>query len=187
MPVIVSLAMGVENEKKVVLTKDRIMKKSLILMGVIAVFTMSAHASWRKDTRKTLKENKYACKSTQVVIDSIVKNDKIQGHISGLPVNAYQDFKVVFYVKTNRWYLHPYTDADAGYSFSNLTDNGSFEVKTVRREVASKQLVAVLLPKTTKISNQKIFLKPFLGFIGGVLKYECAHTIVQGNGDFKTL
>lgn len=165
------------------------MKKSLVLTGLLSMFiTVSASAaSWRKETKKILKDNKYACKSTQVIVDNIVKNEKIEGHIKGLPESAYQDFKVVFYVQTNRWYVHPFEDAGAGQSFANLTSNGTFSIQTVSRDVPSKRLVAVLVPKSYKIKSQRFLLKPFLGFIGGILKYECAHTVVQGNGDFFTL
>lgn len=161
------------------------MKNSFVLIGIISLLTaMPASASWKKETRQILKENKYACQSTEIVIDSIVKDDKIMGHVKGLPQNAYKDFKMVFYVQTNRWYVHPFEDSGEGQTYANLTENGTFTIATVRRQVPSKQLVAVLVPKPYKISSQKIFLKPLLGFIGGILKFECAHTIVKGNGDF---
>ncbi len=161
------------------------MKNSLVLMSLVALFTtLPANASWKKDTKQILKDNKYACKSTEVVIDSIVANDKITGHVKGLPQDSYKDFKMVFYVQTNRWYVHPFENSDEGSTFANLNHNGTFSIQTVRRQVPSKKLVAVLVPKSYKIRSQRFLLKPFLGFIGGILKYECAHTIVDGNGDF---
>lgn len=164
------------------------MKTYLAMTCLLALsFSLTANASWRSDTKKTLKEYKNECRTTEVTVDSIVKNESIQGHIKGLPQDAYSKFKVVFYVKTNRWYVHPYqfqNGQDQGLSYANLKSNGTFSVKTVRRDVPSKQMVAVLVPKDYKIKSQRLFLKPFLGFIGGILKYECAHTLVQGNGDF---
>lgn len=155
---------------------------------VLALLTsMSAFAGWRSETRATLREYKAECKSTKVSVDEIVKNSHIKGHISGLPTQAYEDFKVVFYVKTNRWYVHPYSyyeGQEEGYSYSNLNANGEFQVKTVRRDVPSKELAVVLVPKTFKIKSQKWWLKPILGIFGGVLKHQCNHTIVPGNGDF---
>jgi hypothetical protein len=186
-PVIVSLTTRGENERKALLTKDHFMKKSIALGLLALVISLPAAASWKKETRKILKDNKYACKSTEVVVDSIIKDDKITGHIKGLPQNSYSDFKVVFYVQTNRWYVHPFEGSQEGLSYANLTDNGNFAIRTVRREIPSKQLVAVLVPKTYKIKSQRFLLKPFLGLFGGILKYECAHTIVKGNGDFFTL
>jgi hypothetical protein len=183
-PVIVSLTTRGENERKALLTKDHFMKKSIALGLLALVISLPALASWKKETRQILKENKYACKSTEVVIDSIVKDDKITGHVKGLPQNAYKDFKMVFYVQTNRWYVHPFENSGEDQTYANLTENGTFSIGTVRRQVPSKQMVAVLVPKSYKVKSQRLLLKPFLGFIGGILKYECAHTIVKGNGDF---
>ena len=161
--------------------------KSLVVLLCLVSMSASA-ASWKKETKAILKANKYACDNTVVTVDSIVKNESIKGHIVGLPQDAYKDFKVVTYVKTNRWYVHPFefqNGQDEGYSYSLLKNDGSFTLKTVSRGIPSKQLVAVLVPKSYKIKSQRVFLKPFLGFIGGILKYECAHTLVNGSGDFK--
>ena len=127
------------------------------------------------------------CKSSEIVVDEIIRDKHIRGHVNGLPQEAFDKFKVVFYVKTNRWYVHPYSYYDGqeeGYSYSNLNSNGEFFVRTVRREVPSRELAVVLVPKKYKIKSEKFFLKPFLGLFGGVLKNQCNHTIIKGNGDF---
>lgn len=161
------------------------MKFCLLLVALS--FAFPALAGWRAESRKLLKEYKYACKSAEVSVDSIVINDSIQGHVKGLPTEALDKFKVVFYVKTNVWYVHPYMyyeGQEEGYSYSNLNTKGEFKVKTVRRAVPSKELAAVVVPKSYKIRSRKWWKKPILGFIGGVLKYQCASTSVAGNGDF---
>lgn len=150
-------------------------------------FAFNSFASWRSDTKKVLKEYKYACDTSQVVVDSITANEFIKGHVTGLPTEAYDKFKVVFYVKTNVWYVHPYAyyeGQEEGYSYSNLSANGGFQVKTVKRAVPSKSLAAVLVPKAFKIKATKWWLNPLFGFLGGVLKYDCANVVVPGNGDF---
>jgi hypothetical protein len=154
---------------------------------ITLVFASTSFAGWRSETKNTLKEYKYACKSTEVIVDAIVANQYIKGHISGLPTEAYDKFKVVFYVKTNIWYVHPYTyyqGQEEGYSYSNLNANGEFQVKTIKRAVPSKELAAVLVPKSFKITDRKWWLNPLLGFLGGVLKYDCSNVLVPGNGDF---
>lgn len=159
------------------------------ILTALLTLTMSfgALAGWKAESRKVLKEYAYACKSTQVSVDSIVRNEHIQGHVTGLPVEAYDKFKVVFYVKTNVWYVHPYAyyeGQEEGYSYSNLDTNGGFKVKSVLRQLPSKELAAVLVPKAYKIKDRRWWLKPFFGFLGGVLKFQCAHQRVPGNGDF---
>jgi hypothetical protein len=157
-----------------------------LITVLMLTLSFSALAGWKSQSRKVLKEYSYACKSTEVSVDSIVRNDHIKGHITGLPVEAYDKFKVVFYVKTNVWYVHPYTyyeGQDEGYSYSSLDAQGGFKVKTVLRNIPAKELAAVLVPKAYKIKDRRWWLKPVVG-IGGVLKFQCAHQLVPGNGDF---
>lgn len=159
----------------------------LLTTIISLLFTLNSFAGWRTETKKTLKEFKYACDSTQVTVDLIVPNNYIKGHITGLPIEAYEKFMVVFYVKTNIWYIHPYKyyeGQEEGYSYSNLNSNGDFQVKTIKRGLASKELAVVLVPKTFKINATKWWLNPVLGFLGGVLKYDCANVLIPGNGDF---
>jgi hypothetical protein len=158
----------------------------ILLTMVMLSFALNSFANWKTETKKILKEYQYACDDTQVAVDSIVANDHIRGHITGLPTEAYDKFKVVFYVKTNIWYIHPYTyyeGQEEGYSYSNLNAKGEFKVKTVKRAVPSKELAVVLVPKPYKIKAQKWILNPILG-VGGVLKYDCSNILVPGNGDF---
>lgn len=160
------------------------MKGMIVLTALI--ISGSALAA-KSETRQILREYKNECKSTVVSVDEIVKNSHIKGHVKGLPTEAYDKFKVVFYVKTNRWYVHPYThheNQEEGYSYSNLNATGEFKVRTVRRDVPSSKMAVVVVPRSYKITNQKWWLKPLFGFFGGVLKNQCNHTIVPGNGDF---
>jgi hypothetical protein len=159
----------------------------ILFLALSLTFTLPALADWRSDSARTLAEYDYACPSTEVKVDSIVANEHIKGHVVGLPAEALDKFKVVFYVKTNRWYVHPYTyysGQEEGYSFSNLNANGEFKVKSVKRAVPAKELAAVLVPKAYKIKDSRFLLKPFLGVFGGVLKYSCSYVRVPGNGDF---
>lgn len=151
------------------------------------VFALNSFAGWKAETKKILKEYKYACDTTQVAVDLIVPNHYIKGHVTGLPTEAFDKFKVVFYVKTNVWYVHPYAyyeGQEEGYSYSNLNSKGDFKVKTIKRAIPSKELAVVLVPRQFKIKDQKWWLNPILGFIGGVLKFDCANVLVPGNGDF---
>lgn len=158
-----------------------------ITVSLALLLSVPAFASWKSETRKTLREYSYACKSAEVKVDSIVRNQFIKGHVVGMPTEALDEFKVVFYVKTNAWYIHPYQyypNQDEGYSYSNLNSNGEFKVKTVLRDVPAKELAAVLVPKSFQIRSKRWWLKPIFGFVGGVLKFQCASEIVKGNGDF---
>jgi hypothetical protein len=157
--------------------------KSLFTLFLVSV----SFQAFSGETKRVLNEYRNECRTTQVVVDEIVKDSHIKGHINGLPQEAFDKFKVVFYVKTDRWYVHPFTyheGQEEGYSYSNLRNDGTFYVKTVRRDVPSKKLAVVVVPKSYRIRPQKFWLKPLFGIFGGVLKNQCNHTVVKGNGDF---
>ena len=155
-----------------------------VLFLTMMLFSLQVLAQRPKDV---LKEHRSECKSATVSVEEIVKNSHIKGQVKGLSPSVYEKFKVVFYVKTNRWYVHPYTwyeGQEEGFSYSNIKEDGSFWVRTVRRDVAAKKLAVVVVPKNYKITSQKWFLHPLLGRFGGVLKNKCTYQIVPGNGDF---
>ncbi len=122
------------------------------------------------------------CRTVEVKVDQIVKNDHISGHVSGLTAAMTKNYKVVLYVKTNRWYIHPYSSEGDGYSYSSLNEKGEFKLPTVLR-TPSNYLAAVLFRKNVVKFPQYFRLHPFFGH-GGVTKYSCAYTVVPGNGDF---
>ena len=160
--------------------------KSLLLVTTLLI-TSHAFASWKSESRAIIREYQTECRNTEVSVDEIVRNSHIKGHVSGLPTDAYDQFKVVVYVKTNRWYVHPYTHYEGqeeGYSYANINENGEFKIRTVLRNVPAKQMVVAVVPRPYQIKSQKFWLHPLFGFFGGVLKYKCSHTMVQGNGDF---
>jgi hypothetical protein len=159
-----------------------------LLLALITLTSMNlAQAGWKSQTKATLREYANECRTTEVVVDEIIKNDVIRGHIQGMSPASYNKFKVVFYVKTDKWYVHPFTFTprqEEGYSYSNLDANGNFKIRTVLREVASQKMAVVLVPKSYNIKSSRWRLNPLFGIFGGVLKNSCNHTIVPGNGDF---
>lgn len=158
------------------------MKVMLVLM--IGLFSNFISA---KSSQAILREYQNECRNTVVTVDEIVKNSHIKGHVKGLPTEALAQFKVVFYVKTNRWYVHPYAYSSGqpeGHSYSNIKEDGTFFVKTIRREVPSSQLAVVVVPKSYQILPTRWSLHPLFGIFGGITKGSCNHTVVAGNGDF---
>lgn len=160
------------------------MKLLSLFAGLI--FTTTAFAVEFED--EVMKQYGYACKDVEVVIDSIVRDEHIAGHVRGLPTDAHKQFKVVFYVKTNRWYVHPYaytSDQEGdGYSFTYLNSDGTFQIQSIRREVPAKQLAALLVPRKWSIKNESVRLYPLWGMFGGLTKGSCSHIVLRGNGDF---
>lgn len=156
----------------------------LFALGLFLTVSTTAFADWKSESKALLREYGTECRTATVSVDEVIKNEHIKGRVVGLPTQALDKFKVVFYVKTNRWYVHPYTQGEDGYSYSTLTADGEFSIRTVLR-VPSKSLAVVVMPKQVENHSQHWLLKPFLGLFGGVTKYNCTWTTFAGNGDFK--
>ena len=81
--------------------------------------------------------------TAQVTIDKIEENSSISGHVTGLDSATAKGFRVVVYVHTDIWYVHPYAGQGDGQSWSSISANGSWSVATVKREFPADELAAV--------------------------------------------
>lgn len=157
----------------------------LALFLVLTLPTL-AMANWKKESRRILRENSYACRSSELKIEEIVSDSHISGIIKGLPQDALEDFKVLFYVKTNRWYAHPYFQPEnpqEGLAYAKINEDGTFRIKTIKRAVTASRLAVSVVPKPYVIRSQSRWLRPFLGLFGGVFRYSCRGLVVPLNGE----
>lgn len=155
--------------------------KILILVTALtfSAATYATDLQWKETSRKILEQHAEECKKAEINVTEIVKNNHIKGFVTGLAESSLEDFKMIFYVKTNNWYVHPYQynqNQPTGYSYSDLTTGGNFWIRSVFR-VPAKEMAAILVPSPHFIYAQKRSLKD-------LLKYACKHVIVPGNGDF---
>lgn len=157
----------------------------LALFLVLTLPTL-AMANWKKESRRILRENSYACRSSELKIEEIVSDSHISGIIKGLPQDSLEDFKVLFYVKTNRWYAHPYFQPEnpqEGLAYAKINEDGTFRIKTIKRAVTASRLAVSVVPKPYVIRSQSRWLRPFLGLFGGVFRYSCRGLVVPLNGE----
>ncbi len=155
-------------------------------LTLLMAFPAVAQASWIKETRKILRDNSYACRNSELKIEEIVSDSHISGVIKGLPQDAIEKFKVLFYVKTNRWYAHPYFQPEnpqEGYAYAKINQDGTFRIKTIKRAVTGSRLAITVVPTPYVIKSQSRWLKPFLGLFGGVFRYSCRGLVVPLNGE----
>lgn len=155
--------------------------KILILVAAIFVSAQASasNMSWVPLAKKILKNHAEECKAAEISVTQIVRNSHIQGAVSGLKETSLENFRMIFYVYTNKWYVHPYQYHEhqtSGYSYSDLTSGGEFWIRSVLRTPA-KRMVAVLVPAVHYIYNSQKKLST-------LLKYSCAHIEIPGNGDF---
>ncbi len=156
------------------------MKIIILTLGLLAATTSQAtNFEWQAFSKKILAQHVEECKNLQINVQEIVKNNHIKGAVKGFKETSLDDFKVIFYVKTARWYVHPYQynqSQPSGYSFSDLSAGGNFWIRSVFRTPA-KEMAVIVVPSPHYIYNKSSSLN-------GLLKYACKHVIIPGNGDF---
>lgn len=85
-----------------------------------------------------------AAPEVAVIISDITENTRIVGRISGVPAEKVDQYKVLVYVKTDKWYIHPYERGGEGLSFASINRDGSWQIETVKRRFPA-DLVAALV------------------------------------------
>lgn len=82
--------------------------------------------------------------------DGIVKNRFIKGRVSGIDASHYDQYKIVVYVLTDKWYIHPYATGGEGKSFAKIAQDGTWKILTVRREFGAYEVAALIVKKDYK-------------------------------------
>jgi len=85
-------------------------------------------------------------KTIGVVISEIVPDDHISGWVVNMAAEQTSKYKVLVYVKTDKWYIHPYASGGEGLSFAKVEDDGHFRIKTVKREFSADTVSAFVVP-----------------------------------------
>jgi hypothetical protein len=81
--------------------------------------------------------------AASIQIDSIQADKKIMGHVTGLRTNS--GYKVLVYVHTDRWYVHPYAGQGQGMSWATIDDDGAWSLRTVQREFKADKVAALVV------------------------------------------
>jgi hypothetical protein len=94
-----------------------------------------------------------------VSIDSIEKDYQIKGRVIGLTPEGRKGNRVVVYVKTDRWYLHPYTEGGDGKSWAAIKPDFSWSIETKRRQYPSNAIAALVIANDTVVPDSTENLK----------------------------
>jgi hypothetical protein len=92
-----------------------------------------------------------------ITIDQITANEQIMGCVRGLASTDRPNYKVIVYVHTDQWYIHPYAGQGEGMSWAPIRENGSWQIRTVQREFKADKVAALLVkrnyPEPSKIES----------------------------------
>ena len=98
--------------------------------------------------------NTMAAEGITISIDKITQNDHITGTVNGLTQKGHAELKVVVYVKTNHWYIHPYEQGGDGKSWATIDTKGSWTIKTVLRENPASAVAALVVKHNSDVPSQ---------------------------------
>ena len=87
----------------------------------------------------------------QIVIDKIVQDNSISGHVTGLDAASAPHYRVVVYVHTDVWYIHPYAGQGKGMSWAGIGPSGTWSIRTVKREFPADQVAALVVNDTLSV------------------------------------
>lgn len=83
----------------------------------------------------------------QITIDQIIADKQISGYVGGLQPTDYPDYKVIVYVHTDQWYVHPYAGQGEGLSWASIKKNGTWQIQTVQRKFKADKVAALLVKR----------------------------------------
>jgi hypothetical protein len=86
------------------------------------------------------------CMGAGVTITDIVTNQAIRGQVTDRTIRT--GFKVVVYVHTDQWYIHPYVGQGKGLSYALIDpQTGDWTIKTVKRQFVADAVAAAVVPE----------------------------------------
>ncbi len=114
-------------------------KKFFIRMIFTVIFVIGLQFAWVNPigAQNTAKQK------AVVKIEKIEKNGYIKGKVANL--NTPQQYKVLIYVHTDQWYIHPYAGKGEGGSWASIEKDGSWSIPTVKHEPKANKVAALVV------------------------------------------
>jgi hypothetical protein len=94
-----------------------------------------------------------------VTIDSIVQENLISGHTTGFDGTTARAYRVIVYVHTDIWYIHPYAGQGEGASWAAIGPTGSWSIKTVKRQFAADRIAALVVTDSFRPPSQAAMIR----------------------------
>ncbi len=98
-------------------------------------------------------------KQIRIIVKKFVPGENMQGEIEGIPSSLCNRYKVVVYVRTDKWYIYPYAEGGNGFSFSVVDSSCSWRIITVERYPVPKEVAVLLVDKNQNQPGQVFSLE----------------------------
>ncbi len=119
------------------------LRQSLVLLAILCLAIASeAHAQ-----------------DVEISIETIESNQIISGFVRGLEAEEIPRHRVVVYVHTDMWYIHPYAGQGEGLSWAAIQKDGKWVIETVRRKFRADKLGAVVVNENYPVPDRTKYLE----------------------------
>lgn len=114
------------------------LRQSLVLLAVLCLATASEARA----------------QEVQISIETIESNQFISGFVRGLEAEEIPRHRVVVYVHTDIWYIHPYAGQGEGLSWAAIRPDGKWVIETVRRKFRADRVAAIIVNENYPVRDR---------------------------------
>jgi len=83
----------------------------------------------------------------KIALTEFVGGRHLRGRVTGIPAGEHEDHKVLVYVLTDKWYVHPYAENAEGRGYARVGEDGAWRIETVWRGYQAYKLAMLLTRK----------------------------------------
>ncbi len=84
-----------------------------------------------------------------IVLESFEREREIHGRVEAIEPAQMQGYKVLVYVLTDKWYIHPYAENREGRGYAAIESDGSWRIRTVFRGYQAYRVAFLLVASDT--------------------------------------
>lgn len=85
----------------------------------------------------------------KIIFLDFEKNSHISGRIDQLLPSEYNDYKILVYVLTDKWYIHPWAENLEGKGYAGIRNDGTWRINTVWRGYQAYRVAFLLTKRET--------------------------------------
>jgi len=85
----------------------------------------------------------------RIIFSDFEKKSHISGRIDQLLPSEYDDYKILIYVLTDNWYIHPWAENAEGRGYASIRNDGTWRINTVWRGYQAYRVAFLLTKRET--------------------------------------
>ena len=132
-----------------IILKDATSAKMRVVKSGFETYTRNVTSSTQRVEIKIQPEKGCDTTVAKIEITEFKENDFVSGRVSGLDSTHYRQHKVIVFVYTDKWYIHPYVA-----SFAEINGDGSWRINSIHREPSPTQIAACLVRQDFEIPKE---------------------------------